>query len=73
MIDSKALLLLKNSAKILQAQNLVDDKVAETLNNINEILKGIQQSITRIKCNEIILRIYVAAVAGLGRDELAFS
>ena len=28
---------------------------------------------TRIKCNEIILRSYVAAVAGRGRDELAFS
>ena len=70
--DSKALLLLKNSTKILQTQNLVDDKIAEILNNINETLKTIQQSLTRIKRNEIISLSYVAAAAEQGRNELAF-
>ena len=69
--DPEALQLLRNSAEILQAQNLVDDKVAETPNNIGDTLQAIQQSLTRIERNETTPRSYAAAATGQGRDEPA--
>ena len=67
--DPEALQLLRNSAEILQAQNLVDDKVAETPNNIGDTLQAIQQSLT--ERNETTPRSYAAAATGQGRDEPA--
>ena len=69
--DPEALQLLRNSAEILQAQNLVDDKVAETPNNIGDTLQAIQQSLTRIERNETTPRSYAAAATRQGRDEPA--
>ena len=69
--DPEALQLLRNSAEILQAQNLVYDKVAEIPNNICDTLQAIQQSLTRIERNETTPRSYAAAATGQGRDEPA--